>query len=100
MAKISGNEIFRILDENRDAIKAYGVRRLGLFGSYARGENTETSDLDFIVEFEKKTFDAYMDLKAFLEKLFQRKVDLVLTDAIKPRLRTTILNEAVYGPRL
>jgi len=100
MAKLKRDEILGILDENRDAIKAFGVRRLGLFGSYARGEDTETSDLDFIVEFEKKTFDAYMDLKAFLEKLFHRKVDLVLTDAIKPRLRTTILNEAVYGPRL
>ena len=100
MAKIGGDEILRILDQNRETIKAYGVRRLGLFGSYARGEDTETSDLDFIVEFEKKTFDAYMDLKAFLEKLFKRKVDLVLNDAIKPRLRKTILNEAVYGPRL
>ena len=100
MAKISRDDILRILQENRDAIKVYGVRRLGLFGSYARGEDTETSDLDFVVEFEKKSFDAYMDLKAFLEKLFERKVDLVLTDAIKPRLRATILDEAVYGPGL
>ena len=100
MTKMNRDKILQIIEANRDAIKAYGVRRLGLFGSYARGENTEASDLDFIVEFEKKTFDAYMDLKAFLEKLFARKVDLVLTDAIKPRLRKTILNEAAYGPRL
>lgn len=90
----------KILEENRQAIKAYGVRRLGVFGSSARGEATEESDLDFIVDFEKKSFDAYMDLKMFLEELFQRRVDLVLTDAIKPRLRTAILSEAVYAPGL
>ena len=73
MTKMNRDKILQIIEANRDAIKAYGVRRLGLFGSYARGENTEASDLDFIVEFEKKTFDAYMDLKAFLEKLFAGK---------------------------
>jgi len=61
-------DILRLLQVNRDAIRAYGVRRLGLFGSYASGAATETSDIDLVVEFEKKTFDAYMDLKAFLER--------------------------------
>ena len=55
MTKMNRDKILQIIEANRDAIKAYGVRRLGLFGSYARGENTEASDLDFIVEFEKKT---------------------------------------------
>jgi hypothetical protein len=66
--------------------------------------NTEMSDLDFLVEFEKKSFDAYfdayMDLKAFLEKLFGCRVDLVLENAIKPRLRSTILNEALHAEGL
>ena len=93
-------EILSTIEENRDAIRSYGVRRLGLFGSCARGEETGTSDLDFVVEFDKKTFDAYMDLKAFLEELFGRRVDLVLADAIKPRLRQYILEEAVYAPGL
>lgn len=93
-------EILRIIEENRDAIRDYGVRRLGLFGSYARGEGTQMSDLDFVVEFEKKSFDAYMDLKAFLEDLFGCRVDLVIADVIKPRLRGTILQEAVHAPGL
>ncbi|HET8676476.1 MAG TPA: nucleotidyltransferase family protein [Blastocatellia bacterium] len=94
------DEILRRLEENREAIRSYGVRRLGLFGSFAREEATESSDLDFVVEFEKKSFDAYMDLKEFLEELFKCRIDLVLADAIKPRLQATILGEAVYAPGL
>ena len=94
------NDILKVIEKNRDAIRGYGVRRLALFGSFARGEETQKSDLDFIVEFETKTFDAYMDLKAFLEELFGREVDLVLADAIKPRLRPHILKEAIHAPGL
>jgi len=71
---------------------------LGLFGSFARGESKNTSDLDFLVELEPETFDSYMDVKFFLEDLFEAEVDLVLVDAIKPRLRETILGETIYAP--
>ncbi|HJU06395.1 MAG TPA: nucleotidyltransferase family protein [Nitrospiraceae bacterium] len=98
--KRTRDDVLKIIEENAQAIRSYGVRRLGLFGSCARGENTESSDLDFVVEFEKKTFDAYMDLKIFMETLFDTDVDLVLESAIKPRLRQTILNEALYAPGL
>lgn len=98
--KKSREEILKVLQKHREEIRGYGVRRLGLFGSTARGEAIETSDLDFVVEFERKSFDAYMDLKAFLEKLFGCRVDLVLADAIKPRLRGIILEEAVHAPGL
>lgn len=94
------DEVLKILQQHRDRILEYGVRRLGLFGSCARGEATDTSDLDFVVEFERKSFDAYMDLKAFLEELFGCRVDLVVAEAIKPRLRETILTEAVHAPGL
>lgn len=97
---IKRDEILRILEEHRETIKSYGVKRLGLFGSAARGEERKTSDLDFVVEFEKMSFDSYMDLKAFLEELFHRRVDLVLADAIKPRLRENILKDAAYAPGL
>ena len=94
----SAQEILNVLELNTPAIRQYGVRTLGLFGSVARGSARETSDLDFVVEFESKTFDAYMDLKAFLERLFGCPVDLVVQDAIKPRLRETILAEALHAP--
>jgi uncharacterized protein len=94
----TAQEIFEIVELHRDAIKKFGVRRLGLFGSYVRGEGKDSSDLDFLVDLEHHTFDAYMDLKEFLEDLFGVEVDLVLVDAIKPRLKDTILGETVYAP--
>jgi predicted nucleotidyltransferase len=94
---MSREEILNTLQDNREAIRRMGVRRLGLFGSHARGEQTSASDLDFVVEFDRKSFDAYMDLKEFLEGLFNKRVDLVIAEAIKPRLRNAILSEAVYA---
>jgi uncharacterized protein len=90
--------IFQILEPYQERLRNLGVRKLGLFGSWARGEGKETSDLDFLVELEHETFDSYMNLKAFLEDLFLAEVDLVLIEAIKPRLRTTILGETIYAP--
>jgi hypothetical protein len=100
MDKINRDTVLQKLEENRDTIRGFGVKRLGLFGSCARGEATQSSDLDFVVELENGTFDAYMDLKEFLEELSHCPVDLVLIDAIKPRLRENILGEAIYASRL
>jgi uncharacterized protein len=93
-------EVLGLIEQNRDALKRLGVRRLGLFGSSARGEATSSSDLDFVVELAEKSFDAYMDLKAYLEDLFGCRVDLVLADTIKPRLRPIIQRETVYASGL
>jgi uncharacterized protein len=89
--------IVKKLEENRNTILRFGVRQLGVFGSYARGEQTQVSDLDFLVEFDNPTFDNYFDLKFFLEKLFGSQVDLVIKDTIKPRIRSAILEETVYA---
>jgi predicted nucleotidyltransferase len=95
-------QILQTLTGHLDAIRGFGVRRLGLFGSQVRGEAAEESDLDFLVDFEPgaRTFDNYMNLRAFLEKLFDRSVDLVVSDVIKPRLRDAILRETIYTPEL
>lgn len=96
------DEILRTIARHKDAIRAFGARRLGLFGSQARGDASADSDLDFLVEFEPgaKSFDSYMGLKEFLEDLFGRKVDLVVAEGLKPRLRDGILRETVYAPGL
>jgi len=93
-------EVLHTLQENRDRIRTFGVRRLALFGSVTRNEQTDASDLDFLVEFDRKTFDGYMGLKEFLEGLFGCPVDLVVREAVKPRLREAILASAVYAPGL
>ena len=97
---LNRERILESLDVHKSALRRLGVKRLGLFGSYAENRARPGSDLDFVVEFKKKSFDAYMELKLLLEDVFRKKVDLVLTDAIKPRLRHNILAQARYGPRL
>jgi hypothetical protein len=92
--------ILQRLSAHREALRRLGVKRLGLFGSAARDEGPPPRDLDFLVELDPKTFDAYMDVKAFLEDLFECPVDLVLADALKPALRDGILEETVYAPGL
>ena len=93
-------DVLRRLQGHQQVMRRLGVRRLGLFGSAARGESRPDSDLDFLVELERNSFDAYMDLKFFLEDLFQCRVDLGLADTVKPRLREVILKETAYGPGL
>jgi uncharacterized protein len=90
-------EVLQLIEQNQVVLRRLGVRRLGLFGSCARGETTAGSDLDFVVEFSDTSFDAYMDLKSFLEDLFHSRVDLVTFSAIKPRLLPIIQREAVYA---
>lgn len=89
------DEILALIDANRPRLATLGVRELSLFGSYARDEAGPDSDVDFVVELSEKSFDRYMELKELLEDLLGRKVDLVLKDAIKTRLRERILSEAV-----
>lgn len=89
------DQILRTIEENRERLRELGVRELSLFGSFARGEGNNSSDIDFLVDLNPKSFDRYMDLKEFLESLFGRRVDLVMKSALKSRLRESILREAV-----
>ena len=96
----NGQAVLKALEPRRAELRRMGVKRLALFGSSVRGEEGEGSDLDFLVELDPKSFDAYVDVKFFLEDLLGRKVGLVLADALKPRLRPRILAEAVDVPGL
>ena len=88
------------LKKNEGAIREkYHVRKIGVFGSFARNEDKEESDVDILVEFESdfETFDNYIELKYFLEDLFRRKVDLVTSEALRPQLKDEILKEVMYA---
>lgn len=78
--------------------KEYGVKQIGLFGSYSRDEQIESSDIDVVVEFNDAdlSFDNYMDLKICLEDLFQKPIDLVILNDIKPTLKSNILSTIKY----
>ena len=98
---VTFKQIYRTLQQYFNKLqKQYSVKTLGVFGSYVRGEATGNSDLDVLVEFYGElTFRNYMDLKFFLEDLFKRKVDLVIKEDIKPKIREQILGETVYVSR-
>ena len=97
---LTSGHIIDVLREHHAELRRLGARRIGLFGSAARGEATDASDLDFLVELERKTFDTYMDVKELLERLFQRRIDLVVAEAVKPQFRPRILQETIYAEGL
>ena len=75
----------------------FKVQTIGLFGSYVRGEEKKTSDLDILVDFsETISLFKFIELEDFLTQELEVKVDLVMRDALKPRIKDSILKEAVY----
>lgn len=84
----------RIL-ESKAKLAALGVNNVGLFGSFARGEQTDSSDVDLLVEFtpERHTFDNFMDVSFFLDELLGRKVEVVTPEALSPHIGPYILRE-------
>lgn len=98
-AELDINQILKKIESNKNKISGYGVKKVGVFGSFTRNEQKEGSDIDVLVEFKhnQKNFHNYMQLKFFLEELFGRKVDLVIKESIKSRLKDEILGSAVYA---
>lgn len=92
------SDIFHILLLNKEKILNYGARRLGLFGSFVRGEQNESSDIDLLVEFipDKKTYDNFINLVYFLEELFGKEVELVTSESLSPYLKPYIEREIEY----
>ena len=93
-------DVLALLRQHEPLIKKqFGVAKIGIFGSFVRGEERPESDVDVLITFRKgeKTFDNYMKCKFYLEDLFERKVDLVMKGTIKKRLKPYILREVVYA---
>ncbi len=89
-----------LIKSRSDEIKSrFHLQSIGVFGSSARGEEREDSDIDVLVEFMEGyvTFDNYADLKFHLEDLTSREVDLATPSALHPRLKDRILEETVYA---
>ena len=81
-------------DEIKDLLKRNNVTMLGLFGSYARGEESEESDVDFIIEFSKNNgLLSLIKLKRELSEILGKKVDLLTERSISPYIRQNIMND-------
>ena len=91
------NQILTILRKHAPFLRErFKVKRIGVFGSYARGHEKGTSDVDILVDLHGPIGWEYVDLKEYLEKILEIDVDLVTVKALKPQLREVILKEVVF----
>ena len=88
-------KLIQELYNNRNQIKSFGVKQLGLFGSFVSGKMQSSSDVDFIVEFEegKKTYDNFMALSFYLEELLGRNVELLTPQSLSKYIGPHILKQ-------
>lgn len=91
-------EIKKILTENKEKIRGnYKVKRLGIFGSYVRGDQREDSDVDILVTFEEPiSLLKLVNFENYLQDITGTKVDVIPEKSIRPELRENILNEVSY----
>ena len=86
----------RLADNLEEMQQRFSVRALSIFGSVARDEATDNSDVDVLVAFDRKaSFDIFMDLKFYLEELLGMGVDLVTDKALRPQVRRAIEREMI-----
>jgi predicted nucleotidyltransferase len=95
------DEILDFLSQNKKLFRdKYHIDKIGLFGSYARGDQNNKSDLDLLVEFEENTQDLYelkLQIKDFFKTHLGLEVDICREKYIKPRFKKAILKEAIYA---
>ncbi len=94
---ISKNDILTKLKELKPALyRDYSVKEIGLFGSFSDGTFSEESDIDIIVELEKPIGWKFFSLELYLQKIFNRKIDLVSKNALKEQIKESILKKVNY----
>lgn len=91
-------ELRKILQNQKDNLKdEYAVNKIGIFGSYTKEEQIETSDIDILVDFQKAIdLLTFVHLKDHLSKLLNVNVDLVMKKALKPNIGRRILKDVIY----
>ncbi|MEZ4511141.1 MAG: nucleotidyltransferase family protein [Chloroflexota bacterium] len=98
MSTTSKQHVLQKLKAQHPTMRHYGVRRYGLFGSFARNEATIQSDVDLLVEFkpEHKTFLNFSNLAFFLEEILQRRVELLTPESLSPYMSQEILQSTDF----
>jgi uncharacterized protein len=91
-------DILLAIKRNQKKIESFGVKRLGLFGSYVRNEHNSQSDIDILVEFirDLKTFDNFMHLSLLLEDILEHHIELVTAESLSPYIKLHIIKEVEY----
>ena len=91
------NDIKKILNKNKKELnKKYNVSEIGIFGSYINNTQSETSDIDILVEFKKPTYDNFINLAFYLEKLYGKRIDLVTIKGFSPYIYPFVEKEVIW----
>lgn len=91
--------ILSTLKSNKPEFLRFGIKNIGLFGSYSRGEQSDNSDIDILIDFDpdKENYDNYMAVYDLFERLFKNeKVEVVTKNGLSPYIGPNILNEVLY----
>ena len=88
--------IARLREIKPNLVQEYSIKSIGLFGSFSDDSFTEDSDIDILIELEKPIGWKFLSLELYLEKMFNRKIDLVTKNALKEQIRDQILNQVQY----
>jgi len=92
------NDIHSLIEGRKQELKQYGLRRIGIYGSYVRNEAIATSDIDLILDFDetKKTYRNFIGSTFLLEKLLGHTVDAVTPQGLSPYIKPYIDHDATY----
>jgi predicted nucleotidyltransferase len=98
MKTLTPNIILEYIANHKFELAKYDIKKIGLFGSYARNNQSRESDIDFLVEYNKgkKTFDNYIYTLDFLEQSFNKEIELITKDAVSKNILTNIEKEIKY----
>lgn len=100
ISALTKDQIIKYLSDNKNLLyDRFGVKRIGVFGSYARGIPSSSSDIDIVVELESnsKNIHNFLSLKRFLEDRFGKKVDLGFEGSLKPMVKDRIKEQIIYA---
>lgn len=102
--KLSEKVILEILKKNNKTLKDNNVKKIGLFGSFARGEQKKNSDIDFLIEFDLSKFDenfkglyeSFLDLSDYFESIFERKIEIITKESLSPYIKPYIEKDIIW----
>lgn len=97
---LSRDYILSAIKARKSELQNFGIQEIGLFGSYGRGEASEDSDIDLLIEFDpdKESFDNFMAAYDYFESLFKdQKIEMVTKNSLSPYIGPYILKEVIYA---
>lgn len=93
--KMDKEKILEQIEKNKDKLKNKSVKKIGIFGSILKGKQTKKSDIDILINFDNLSFDNYAEVMILLEKMFKRKIDMIIESSLRPEM-AYVKEEAEY----